>query len=149
MTGVQRLPAMKVSRLTVPITNARVAWDTSNFSWDAALFRFPDVVLEELDRTRSLLQQEIELHGACVDNSCLPALVSATHSLRQEFLDGGYGFAILRGLDEGTFTRVEIENIFWRVCTLLGVPMVQKLGNVRFGRVENLRLPPGQVARVS
>jgi alpha-ketoglutarate-dependent taurine dioxygenase len=129
------------------IEDPAIAWDPSTIPPGAELHELSGEVLEELYQRRHLLQEEIPLTGASVDSSELPELARETAAVRRAGLDAGLGFVILRGLEPAEFSFIEIENVFWRMCNLLGEPFVQKSGDVRFGRVENLGRPPGEPVR--
>jgi alpha-ketoglutarate-dependent taurine dioxygenase len=128
-------------RLRSYIADSAIAWDVNTIPPDAALYALSSEFLLELDKNRSLINQEIPAEGRDVDNIALPALRHEIAHVRKNFLDRGLGFAVLRGLDPAVYTPVEMENAYWRICNELGTPFVQKAHNIRFGRVEDLGLP--------
>jgi alpha-ketoglutarate-dependent taurine dioxygenase len=103
--------------------------------------------LAELAAHRADFQQAIGLEGLANPPLRLPVLAAEIRALSTELLDEGHGFAILRGLASADFTPVEWEHVFWHICRELGDPMVQKAGNVRMGRVEDLGRPVAAGAR--
>ena len=128
-------------RLRSLIRDPSVAWDINTISRDAALYALSADFLRELNKNRRLLDQEIPLEGCDVDNTAFPVLRRETEHIRKNLIERGFGFAILRGLNPTSYTQLELENDYWRICAELGTPFVQKAHNVRFGRVEDLSLP--------
>jgi len=128
-------------RLSSLIANPQIAWDAGTVSSDAALHALDPAVVRELKANRHLLNEEVPLEGRRVDNDAFPRLREAATFIRRSLLEGGLGFVVLRGLDPESFTQIEMENAYWRLCNEIGRPFVQKAGHIRFGRVEDLALP--------
>lgn len=118
------------------------AWDAGAGSRASPLLEVDAAVHDELKRNRAMLQQPIPPEGRHADSSGWNALHSLADRVRLKHLDRGFGFVVVRGFSTPDYSTLEIENIFWRLCTILGEPMVQKGGGVRYGRVADLGLPP-------
>ncbi|MEA3035255.1 MAG: hypothetical protein QOH04_1014 [Sphingomonadales bacterium] len=124
-----------------PIAEREGAWDAGAASVASAVVPVSPELLDELQRNRALLGHQVSADSASVDNAAFPRLRREAGRLLRTCLDAGLGFVILRGLDPGLFSAAEMENVFWRLCNILGEPLVQKGPAIRFGRVADLKLP--------
>jgi hypothetical protein len=129
-------------RLCPYIHDPVIAWDAHTIARSDVLYQLSDEFLRELDESRHLLRQEIPLEGIDVNNAPFPVLRQETAAIKNNLLRRGAGFAVVRGLDPAALTATEMENAYWRICSELGTPFLQKGGYIKFGRVENLGLPP-------
>lgn len=127
----------RLDRLLPP----KIAWSAATLGRQKLSVRLSHAVLSEISDQRTYLYQDIPPEGISLDNSRFPHLRREAARLRQAFLETNAGFVFVTGLDEVLETQTEKENIFWRLCVELGAPFVQKSGNIRFGRVENLGRP--------
>ena len=107
------------------------AWKADTFTFPAAYsFRLAPGTLDELLRQTDYVQSTPDLPPTTLlEMERFPSLQREVEVIKQRFLEQGYGFCVVTGLEPAFFSRARAvqRGTFYLLGTMLGTPLVQNI----------------------
>lgn len=108
------------------------------FSSDEWVYRLTDADIAELDGVVSELEQKnIAIKDIDRDSFEFPSLASKLDAIKNDVL-WGRGFAVIRGVPVGRYSRLQSAIAFWCIGLHIGVPVSQNAKGHVLGHVKDL-----------
>ncbi|HLD14986.1 MAG TPA: TauD/TfdA family dioxygenase [Candidatus Nanoarchaeia archaeon] len=113
--------------LTDIITNQRLAWKSKTFKSDKDFtLDLRGETLEELKKLSPEMAINLNSSKFWI-LSAFPNLQNDVENFKLNFLDTGYGFGLIKGLNSKDFSKEAQTNIYWLIENILGTPLSQNI----------------------